>query len=1117
MFRAIIEHVDGYTAPATIVYQWSLTKYPQPSNTSVVVSLPGPSSNTTQLELAPGILEPNQHYYILFYLDFRPRYSMYFTFGRYFDTAATPVVADINGGTWVELYSTDPLVLDASESHDPDRAQGAVVEREWMCTRRSGALTVPEACSELSGSTNMSLTVLQVPGTTLSVGYIYNFTFVFRVVLSVSRPAPYIRSASASVEVSVTSQPITSVSIKTSVDGAAATESRVPSTGVLRLEANCMPHPQSTSTSQDLAFWWSVSPDTELALPGAQTSIIGLPPNFLEQGVSYTFMAIVRDPSTGVNTTATTVVTIALPPTNAAVVVSPAYGTEYSTEFIANASVQATELPIMYSYATTKATWERSKVLSAFINDATYTTVLSAGEQAVVVSVRDNLGVVVEAMSAKFNVSKYIPPTPVVSASCTSYADALGALKAILPVTNGTGGVCGQMNRGLQRMIDIGQVDRVLAILRFASPHVATLQRTTSDCAALLDLSGCDLTQGASGAIKMLDFNLLSAYNRIQYMPIVSDRATPSLVHTLTQMASERDMTVGEIINFTETAARIVTKASPRDVAYTVQGSDIAELLSTLALKGVNLASSGEEADPSMLPACDCVTSVFLKVESLLRRAGEALSPGMGDVRLNTSAFESRVVSVYANAQNDMTAFGSNYFLPEFKVPGRSGDEVISLVYVRWTSAMDRCRGIPFATLESDIVSLNAYGGFNAIGLNASVAAGEVINMTIAEREPRVSRRLSPGVDLSCTEAKTCRWWNSTARAWDDTGCVYNAPTGTCSCSRLAAYAVLIPQVECPSEIDDTNTSMSTVHIIVFSFLGFVGLLAIYSVIRYCLYYKNLPKVGIAPVEDAKKSPTRKRRDRMPGWSAWKMDPVEVKAREQPDPEPLQDDKTQPRPRSRSRTKRATRHTRTRSRGSPSPGAEPEGTPVHTPTLSVTCTPVMSDDMSDLTTTSEDEKVPCPDAMSVIPQVDALHSGHNKEAGRDWWRSKIRPMMIYDSSSSSESSSMSEFDSVQLPEALRGDVDPAAAAVVKAFNHRQDVCTSSDDTTASSSSDVQVQVQIPKNEFDNMEYIRRCKATFAQLTRKHDVETVLTKYDEFLSRPKERVLADPAYFYSGSV
>ena len=98
-----------------------------------------------------------------------------------------------------------------------------------------------------------------------------------------------------------------------------------------------------------------------------------------------------------------------------------------------------------------------------------------------------------------------------------------------------------------------------------------------------------------------------------------------------------------------------------------------------------------------------------------------------------------------------------------------------------------------------------------------------------------------------------------------------------------------------------------------------------------------------------------------------------------------------------------------------------------------------------------------------------------------------------------------------------GDVDPAAAAVVKAFNHRQDVCTSSDDTTASSSSDVQVQVQIPKNEFDNMEYIRRCKATFAQLTRKHDVETVLTKYDEFLSRPKERVLADPAYFYSGSV
>ena len=102
--------------------------------------------------------------------------------------------------------------------------------------------------------------------------------------------------------------------------------------------------------------------------------------------------------------------------------------------------------------------------------------------------------------------------------------------------------------------------------------------------------------------------------------------------------------------------------------------------------------------------------------------------------------------------------------------------------------------------------------------------------------------------------------------------------------------------------------------------------------------------------------------------------------------------------------------------------------------------------------------------------------------------------------SSSDSDGISQVESHVLP-----SLDAAAA----------DLQNKSAQLTPRELGEEDAKVASPDEE--DAEYMRRCKLKFVQLSKEYDMEVAMEKYDEFLSKTRDEVLAEPAAEYQGVV
>ena len=405
--------MGGRTTPSSGQYQWTLRSEEAraPSGAAEQRAERDPPS----VPGGTGLLNL-QRYSVTLRADLQPEYYGPAFATKFFNTSATPLVASIRGGALArEHLSTLALELDGSGSYDPDRFSGGAHDWLWTCTKRGGVSAAPQACSSELSSANVTAAVLRLAAGALTDDYTYAFALRFRVTVAnaLAGGASYMREATAAVNVTATDQAVTSVTLVKTVDGNSGwPHSSVPTSSVLRIEAQCVPNSLSSSTAGDLTFSWSVAPAISQTLPAAAAA--GLAPNTLSPGVTYTFSVTVTDPATGVDTLASTTVQAAALPTITSSTVTPSEGLQFVTEFTVSVVASGDFPPFEYSYATA-APGGQPRALTGYASQSTHkTTFTSLGRRRLSSRFVDSIGgefemrtdnVTVRAMSASLSPS----------------------------------------------------------------------------------------------------------------------------------------------------------------------------------------------------------------------------------------------------------------------------------------------------------------------------------------------------------------------------------------------------------------------------------------------------------------------------------------------------------------------------------------------------------------------------------------------------------------------------------------------------------------------------------------------------------------------------------------
>ena len=426
------------------------------------------------------------------------------------------------------------------------------------------------------------------------------------------------------------------------------------------------------------------------------------------------------------------------------------------------------------------------------------------------------------------------------SATCSPLAATLLELKAVLPTTNGTDGVCGQMNRGLNGLIDAGQYTQALNIINNSTTRVATLQTAPESCSAFLDFQ-CDAKDNVATTVQRLDVYMKSAFYRLQTLVATGggNRNGMSLVQTMTQIVKTTALTQAERNDFSESAGNFTEAANATDLAQNVYGQDIADLFAALIDKNAEAAEA--ESAPMSSNACAAAAKAFGRVERLLHKAGTSLTLGGSARRLDTSMFESWSSRVDATGRGQLQPSGATLIMPRFSYQANSaataGDTVV-MVALRWKSRVDLCRTPSDLTLDSDIHTVSVLGDASRMEDKVYFATGETMDMTFTARasSSRMAQRTT-----GCSGPKECRWWNAATQAWDPSGCTYSETTESCTCTHLTDFAVVAPVVACP-EADGGATS-SGASSVLFVAAG-VGAVVIGVIIYFVLRGRKRKRYG---------------------------------------------------------------------------------------------------------------------------------------------------------------------------------------------------------------------------------------------------------------------------------
>ena len=664
----------------------------------------------------------------------------------------------------------------------------------------------------------------------------------------------------------------------------------------------------------------------------------------------------------------------------------------------------------------------------------------------------------------------------------------------MLPSTNGTDGVCGQMNRGLTGVIDGGQYTQALTIINNSTARVAALQSAPESCAAYLDFQ-CDANDNVTTTVRRLDAYMKAAFYRLQTLMASSsgNRNGLSLIQTMIQIVKTTVLTQAERNDFSESAGNFTKGANATDLAQTTYAQDIADLLAALIDKNAEAAEA--ESAPMSSNACAAVAKAFERVERLLHKAGTALSVGGSARRLDTSMFESWSSRVDAMGRGQLQPSGATLSLPQFSYQANSAataGDIVVMVALRWKSRVDLCRKPSDLTLVSDIHTVSALGDASRMSDDVYFATGETMDMTFTARtsSSRAVQRTT-----GCSGPYECRWWNTATQVWDPSGCTYSEATGSCSCTHLTDFAVVAPVVACP-EADAGGATSSGASSMIFVAVG-AAVVVIGVIVYLVLRRRNRKKYGkVFGTSKASIVPRTNSEERMHqsergeaklGWEESNETPrdnevgldcgkggqggsesvgeLQVHGGNQPG---VFGEHNIP--------------------GSTS-GNSNEGAGVEQLQQAL-------DSSSESEDISELPSHVLPDFLTEVVQKEDTKTGQNVPG--------------LTSGNSNEEGELN-----QLQKALESSSD---SEDISPSNMPHDFVASgpepevhADEPTPRALEEEDTKVPSPDDE--DAEYMRRCQVKFAQLSQEYEMDVAMEKYEDFLAKAKDQVLAEPATSY----
>lgn len=675
------------------------------------------------------------------------------------------------------------------------------------------------------------------------------------------------------------------------------------------------------------------------------------------------------------------------------------------------------------------------------------------------------------------------------NAECKVFSDALEALKTILPATNGTNGVCGQMNGGLSMILDMGQIERALTTLKYAAPFVSTLQDAPQTCSYLLYFN-CDARLSVQETAELLDHYMMTHAERLMTSPDVGSRAGQSMIQTMIAIIESKDLSIDEIGNYSLAAEQFIVQTAAQEIAYSQMGRDIGDLLSELILENADQAEDLEDM------FCEALNNGFDKVDELLHKAGLVLSPGMSAIDFVTDAFEARIIATHPNDRAQMSGFGNDISLPGLRYAETgSKDEAVVIVSVHWKAALAACRGVIDLSMRSDVYSVSTFGTGSLANESVAFDAGEYIDMTMMQI-PLAGRSAE---SLDCNAPRECRWWDARNNTWNSTGCSYVAPLHTCRCTHLTEFAVVSPKIVCPPAVDDVNSTGSTIMAVVFSLVSVVLIVGAFMMYRR---YKNAKDAKVADASIKHKSSKMTKSGQ--NW-AWKEpskkelsvgdDDIKESGMELVGMNFAQPPSTE--------SEHSSSTPRRQSSGTSTDAALLPGTPSESARAD-SKEPFFPESPQEVDGRAALVDLPnSPQSLAAATVVAALSPTLENQPA------------VAELTSSSESDALSFADSLAVPEFQDQAVEEAKQSIIEKEMQRwiqaQAEGSGSSDVSTSSSEEH----NIPREERENIEYIRRCKATFIALTDKYPMEEALERYDEFLERDRQAVLDEPAHLYMG--
>lgn len=784
---------------------------------------PPASEAALSIVLPAGTLAPNMSYYFEADVHFENGHMASMSLAR--PTLISAVVARIAGGAVRSVAASQPLLMDARLSFDPNKAPFAVKTWQWACMHDAAA----DACDFLTPLNAASPNFI-APASMLRAGrYVFNLTY------SVTTNDPLIvRSSRASAVVFVFADPLPAVSLRL-VNG--QTTGSLPFGSSAIIVASAQPHPDSPSLPSSLLYSWSVN-SAQISQPMREfvastvspTLEVPFSSGWLTAGASYSFKVTVSDPGAGGSSAAAETEILVLAPPQVSLSVFPGSGAALSTVFTLNASIVPGAIqPVQYEFGYVGLDGRDAVIRGHSFDSEVHTTLLSGNPVDLYVVATDAQGSRARATAACSVIVPAAPPSSTgLCGEVERFSTDVQNLLATIPSFNGSDlDLCAAVEAGTQADIRTGRysatVSAVSQIQASADAFLARVENggysvraSVAQCSGLqggasscADSGGAVTAESLTGTIFDTLLSKLAIVTATPGAARVTARASVQSLGAVlsSQAANLSSVAIVTAANATRAAIErlgvdeLVSGGAAQDAVSAVSALvGLARNASSASL-GARARGATRSADP-----CAAVDGAVDLVDSLLARTGAALAPGTTPLQLDSDNIAASVRVVFSDTASTGLNFsnvagalsgtgGATVELPVSASALSGGLELqrpsAVVALAKWSGASTSCREGVSTTAELTLLSAVHSVTVSQIVQSGGAAAAQ--NPTTVFPDGGTMKLRVPAARGGDAGA-VCVWWNAMADEWSPSGCVFQGMengAATCECSHLTEFALI--------------------------------------------------------------------------------------------------------------------------------------------------------------------------------------------------------------------------------------------------------------------------------------------------------------------------------------